>query len=320
MEGVTYVVYEEFLAYSDMEQKLSLLAEYPGTALCPAVQPDQPLGPELESMLRSAARMGIPVNAWLLLPEEQGYWFNEENFAQASDYVYEFLDWIEQRHIPLEWIMFDMEMSVDKIRAMREGGLFEVVIPTLKENVDPEQYERSTQAYAELVRKVQERGYRVTAAAYPMVLDDLRDDDFEIQDAFNTPIVGVAFDEIYFMVYRSTFVQLLGITPGPDLVYQYALEARQHFGEAGVIALGIVGTIGMVSEEGYTEPAQLAVDIAAARAGGSARVYIFSLDGMLATGALDAWMILAGTPPRVPEPDDATEQAREIVGLLDNLF
>ena len=32
------------------------------------------------------------------------------------------------------------------------------------------------------------------------------------------------------------------------------------------------------------------------------------------------WLDLAGTLPRVPEPDDLTQQVREIIGLMDSLF
>jgi hypothetical protein len=320
MDGVTYVVYEEFVPYRVMEQNLYRLAGRSDVGLCPAVRAEESQSGELESLLRAAARRGVPVNAWLLLPEEDGYWFNEENILKAREQVFSFLDWIEERGIPLKWIMFDMEMSIDKVRAMEGGGLVDTVIPLLKENVDPATYEASTQDYAEFVGELREQGYKVTAAAYPFVLDDLQDGDFEIQDAWNTPVFGVGFDEIYFMVYRTSFARLLGITPGPDLVYQYAVEARREFGGAGIMALGIVGDVGMVSEEGYTIPADLGEDVAAAYAGGSERVYIYSLDGMLTLDDPDAWLDLAGTPEQKPEPDDVTGQVQEIIGLMDSLF
>lgn len=320
MDGVTYVVYEEFVPYRLMELNLFRLVGRSDVGLCPAVRAEESQTEELESLLTAAARKGVPVNAWLLLPEEDGYWFNEENLKEAREQVLGFLDWIEDRGIPLDWIMFDMEMSIDKVRAMEGGGLVDTVIPLLKENVDPAAYQQSTRDYSEFVLELQERGYRVTAAAYPFVLDDLKDGDHEIQDAWNTPVVGVGFDEIYFMAYRTSFARLLGITPGPDLVYQYAGEARREFGTAGIMALGIVGNVGMVSEEGYEKPADLSVDVAAALAGGSERVYVYSLDGMLTLDNPGAWLDLAGTPPEKPEPDDVTEQAREIIGLMDNLF
>lgn len=320
MDKVTFVVYEEFIPYRVMEQNLYRLAGRSDVGLCPAVRAEESQTEELESLLKAAARKGVPVNAWLLLPEEDGYWFNEENLLEAREQVFGFLDWIEERGIPLRWIMFDMELSIDKVRAMEGGGLVDTMIPLLKENVDPAAFQQSTADYAQFVSELQERGYKVTAAAYPFVLDDLLDGDSEIQDAWNTPVIEVGFDEIYFMAYRTSFARLLGITPGPDLVYQYAGEARREFGTAGIMALGIVGDVGMVSEEGYANPADLSVDVAAAYAGGSERVYVYSLDGMLTLENPDDWLDLSATEPEQPEPDEVTEQAREIIGLMDNLF
>ena len=320
MDQVTYVVYEEFIPYRVMEQNLYRMAGRSDVGLCPAVRAEESQTGELESMLKAAAREGVPVNAWLLLSEEDGYWFNEENLPEAREQVFSFVDWIEDRDIPLEWIMFDMELSIDRVRAMEGGGLVDTAIPLLKENVDPAAYLQSMQDYAQFVGELQERGYKVTAAAYPFVIDDLQDGDFEIQDAWNTPVFGVGFDEIYFMVYRTTFARFLGVTPGADLVYQYAVEARREFGTAGIMALGIVGDVGMVSEDGYTQPADLSEDVAAAYAGGSERVYIYSLDGMLTLENPDDWLDLSATAPKQPEPDEVTGQARELIGLMDNLF
>lgn len=39
---------------------------------------------ERANVVRKLNRLGIPVTAWLLLPEEQGYWFNLGNYADAA--------------------------------------------------------------------------------------------------------------------------------------------------------------------------------------------------------------------------------------------
>ena len=191
MDQVTYVVYEEFIPYRVMEQNLYRMAGRSDVGLCPAVRAEESQTGELESMLKAAAREGVPVNAWLLLSEEDGYWFNEENLPEAREQVFSFLDWV---------------------------------------------------------------------------------------------------------------------------------EARREFGTAGIMALGIVGDVGMVSEDGYTQPADLSEDVAAAYAGGSERVYIYSLDGMLTLENPDDWLDVSATAPKQPEPDEVTGQARELIGLMDNLF
>ena len=320
MEGVTFILADEFDPYAEVESVLPTLADYPEVAICLAIRPAESSSDELASLLRAAAAEGVPVIAWMLLPEEDGYWFNETNSDEARTVVLAFLDWIEEELIPLRWILFDMEMGLEQTAVMESGDLLGTVLPMLQENVDPEAYETATAAYSELVLEVKGRGYVVTAAAYPFIIDDLLDDDHDIQDAFNTPIVGVPFDEVYYMAYRTTFTKLTGMEPGPHLIYQYAHEAYELFGEQAVIGLGTIGDIGMVSDIGFNEPSELAEDVAAARAGGNERIFIFSLDGMLDVGPLEDWLDLAATNASEPEPDTDSSFIRTIFTALDDLL
>ena len=63
--------------------------------------------PERVEVVRQLNKAGIPVTAWLLLPKEQGYWFNRDNSYEAigrygqlkpgrlkTNYVGRQLDWI----------------------------------------------------------------------------------------------------------------------------------------------------------------------------------------------------------------------------------
>ena len=321
MAPVTFIVASEFDSYEKVEnEQLPVIAAYPEVAICLAIRAEQSQSPELESLLRTAASLGIPIIAWMLLVEDDGYWFSEENLSLARTHVFEFVDWIEENDIPLEWLMFDMEMSLEKTRLLEQGDLVGVTIPMLRDNIDMEAYNQATEDYAQLVRDLQNRGYVVTAAAYPFILDDLLDGDREIQDAFNTPIEDVPFDEIYFMAYRTSFETLLGVQPGPYLVYEYGLEAKQSFGSRGIIGLGTIGRVGMISEQGFQKPSELAEDIAAVRVGGNERVFIFSLDGMASLGPLESWLDLHGTKPSIPEKDDVTGTVRETLAWLDNIF
>ncbi|MBN2497979.1 MAG: hypothetical protein JXR96_25520 [Deltaproteobacteria bacterium] len=320
MDDVRFIAADEFDAYAELESRLGELARCPACALCAAVRASQVGDPGLASLVRAAAAERVPFMAWLLLAEQDGYWFNEENLPAARALVEEFLGWVESEDLPLEWLLFDMELHLEQVRQIEGGDLLTEVIPQLQANVDPEAFAASRAAYAELVGQVQQRGYRVTAAAYPFVIDDAADGDSQIQDAWNTPVQGVPFDEIYFMVYRTSFERFTGMQPGPWLVHGYARDAEQAFGPAGCLALGTVGTAGMLSDAGYTEPAGLRADIAAVRAGGNDRVFVYSLDGMLESGDLAGWLALWDTPAERPEPDSESEQVREICALMDGLF
>ena len=320
MDQVDFLVADEYDPYPVVESQLPLFASHPRAGLCQAIHPADPDSPELEHLLRAADAQGIAVVAWLLLPTEQGYWFGEDNLAQARTRTIAFLDWVESKSIPLRWVMFDMEMTLQKTLSLQDGDLYGTVLPLLGANRDPAMYQKSKAGYRELVMQVQARGFRVAAAAYPFVLDDMADGDDDIQDAVDTPIVGVPFDEVWFMTYRTSFRPLVGATPGPEIVYQYAREGLQRFGNKASVSAGVIGGSGMEGEQGFATPAELAIDIGAGRAGGSPRTFVFSLDGMLQVGEPAGWMATASTGPSIPAPDDTTAAARARFAELDSLL
>jgi hypothetical protein len=54
---------------------------------------------------------GIPVVAWLLLPEEDGYWFNLHNGDKAEKRYADFRKWTSENH--LKWIGIGIDLEPD---------------------------------------------------------------------------------------------------------------------------------------------------------------------------------------------------------------
>ena len=131
MENVTMIVADEFDPYPEVELNLAMLADFPEVGLCLAVRPEQTGSAELDSLLREAARSGVPVIAWLLLSEEDGYWSNEENFQQSNEVAYAFVDWVEADL--LERLGPDL---------LYQGGL------TIETTIDPRQQAEAEEAVA----------------------------------------------------------------------------------------------------------------------------------------------------------------------------
>ena len=48
---------------------------------------------ERAEAVRRLNAASVPVVAWLLLPDEQGYWFNQQNGSQAAARYVEFRNW-----------------------------------------------------------------------------------------------------------------------------------------------------------------------------------------------------------------------------------
>ena len=78
------------------------------------------LSDERAEVVKRLNQAGVPVIAWLLLPEEDGYWFNVSNYENAAARYVSFKAWTE--HHDLEWagIGLDIELDINDMRQILE--------------------------------------------------------------------------------------------------------------------------------------------------------------------------------------------------------
>jgi len=313
-------VWSEFLSDADVTARLPLLADR-GADLYLAV-PEARIGDaSLAAVIRAADEAGVGVRAWLLLPEEDGYWANEHNAGAVRRAAERFADWRDAESLPVDWIVLDLEMSLERTRAVaavieERGSL--AGLDQLKQGRDPAAFAASLAAYTALVEDLDARGLRVMAVTYPTVLDDLDDGDDDIQDQLDVPVRGVPYHEVSFMVYQSLIYELTGSWHDADIVHSYSLSAVEQYGERGTVALGIVGSAGIDPPSmSYPGPDELRADRAAAVAAGVSRVSVYSLDGVVQSANPNAW-IDADVAPAIPAPTDADYLRKLIRSLLDS--
>lgn len=312
-------VWSEFLSDDEVRAQLPLVAAA-GADLYLAVPSTRIGDPALARLVRDAVAAGVGVRAWLLLPEADGYWPNEHNVAQVRAASLALADWRDAEALPLDWIVFDMEMSLERTRAVQEvvaaeGGI--AAVDLIQAGRDPDAFVIARAAYAALLDELHARGLRVMAVTYPMILDDPDDGDDDIQDGLDVPVLGLAWDEASFMVYQSLFYELSGSWHGADVVESYAHSAITLFGERAALALGIVGSAAITPVAmPYPDVATLRADQAAARAAGIGRVSIYSLDGIAQQANPAAWLD-ADVAPVTPGYLDADTLRALVRGLLD---
>ena len=313
--------YSEFLPFEELEAELDTIAEH-RIELSVAIQGTDIGDPALESMLRSARRRGVPVRAWLLLTDEEGYWPGEDNLPAFEALVDAFWTWNEDEALEVEWINVDLEPPLslsNELAAALEGGDLGPAVPLLLEQVDREEHLASRTAWAAAVDRWHDRGIKVACDALSYVLDDFADGDPDLQDMFESPVEGVPWDEVGFLVYQILYQDSDGNQLGPDLVRSYTETAVGQFGDRTAIALGTIGNTGKnTTIVGYAEPGALHADEAAALAAGAPHVLLFSVDGMKGEGGLPRW--LADRPAAAaPNPSEDVELQRELLELLDDL-
>ena len=313
----------ESIGYAELTGWLEVFAEK-DASLYIAVDKIQIMGRDenIANLIRAAGDHGVEIRTWILVPRDEGYYPNEENFDSFFEAVQEMIAWADEDGLPLEWITVDMEPSIQFLGEMT-GYIEEMKIieaaELLAAQLDRCAYEEALLDYASLVQYCHDRGYKVHVVTFPSVLDDLGDGDPAIQDALNIPVHPLPYgewDDVDFMVYRTEISGIPGLPFGPDLVGSYARDAVAAFGEKAALSLGIVGLDG--AYDNYNAPEDIMPDLNAAVAAGLDRLNIFSFTGVLALpGPPEAWFDLEVQAPLPPLPDPITMGMRLLFEIGD---
>lgn len=295
-------IWSEFLPWHWVEADLLRLSAA-GLQLNLALPAQAFPDPALAQLLRAAAAQNVPVGAWLLLPDRQGYWPNAENAQEFSQWVQVFLDWLEQQHLQVSELIVDLETPLALSRFMKGNLLRGLQLEWQRclSAHNHEQFLSATALFSDLVQQVHQVGLKIQAVTYPFVVHDAQVGNTAFQELLQIPVTPVPWDRISLMVYRSSFQDLWPWPLSSWLVGHYISTARQAFSQPVVAALGVIGSIGKLSESGFRDPDQIGRDLAAAKAAGAAGIELFSLDGMHQLGAPLDWLRLFQTPPAQTE-------------------
>jgi hypothetical protein len=230
--------------------------------------------PERTGIVKTLNAAGIPITAWLLLPKEQGYWFNLDNAPHAVRRYGEFRLWTAKNK--LKWAAIGIDIEPD-IRVMGEisQAPFKVASLLLPKLFDDQRIKKAEGKYTTLVTQMHLDGYFVESYQFPLISDERKAHSTLIRKVCG--IVDLAVDREVFMLY-SSFAPALGA----GMIESYALDTR-------AIALGSTG--GGVEIEGQGELrtmdwAALKRDLLLASRF-TDDLFIFSLEGCLRQNFLD---------------------------------
>ncbi|MDP8257522.1 MAG: hypothetical protein P9M14_17385 [Candidatus Alcyoniella australis] len=297
-----------------LRAQLPTLAQYELTLLLGMT--DEMLGDaDLLAFLRDAETAGVAVRAWILLPYSEGYWPSEANAELFAEVALDYAQWFIDNQLAIEWIVVDMETSVNVIgdltRMLQEGRYADALL-VLIEHLDPQRFAQASEVYNQLNDELRAMGMRSMVVTAPMFLDDLFDQDCTIQDAMDIPVSTVEWDEVSTMVYTTTYNSTLGMDFGPDLVYSYARTTIEHYPHNASIALGISGE--------YEDYQTLADEVAASKAAGIERIQIYNFRGAQNRDDYEQWHQALYAEPEQPPEEGAVMVLRELLKLADLLF
>lgn len=155
---------------------------------------------ERAQIVRTLNRAGIPVIAWILLPEKEGFYLNADNAPQAEARFTGFEAWT--REYGLQWarVGLDIEPNFAELGRLREHWWR--LAPALVEwSLDEGRIDRARIEYSALIRMIQSAGYRVQTYQMPFVVAERREHSTAIDRLLGT--VEVRGNDDYLMLYTS---------------------------------------------------------------------------------------------------------------------
>ncbi len=299
-------VWAEFLPYDEASAPFTirLLRRFQVT-LCLSVLDGAP-GNRLARLLQAYADAGLDVALWLLLPKAIGYWPSERNAEAFSAHLDAVFAWADRQRARVPWIAVDLELPLQQTLAYRDSRglkqLFAIGQIALA-NLNARRFAQAVEWYRAILGKIHDRGAKALCAAHDYIAEDFHLGAPIVQDFLETPVVDVEWDVVSTMIYNSMVVEQFPVTLDDAhwMQYEVGRELKEAFGARAGISLGLTGVGVLGDEPHYTDPAQLAPDIAAAKAAGIEDIAIFNLEGILRSPDPAAWFQVAvDTLPYVP--------------------
>lgn len=255
--------------------------------------------------VRLLNQQAVPIVAWLLLPPEEGFAFNLQNYPQAVSRYHAFRAWVLEHE--LHFVAVGLDIELPPIEVVR-GGLGELRelarrLWLASENV---LYAPARAAYLDLIAAIRHDGYEVHTYQVPFIADDRRAGTTLVQRALD--IVDIPSDVDVLMCSSSVPSERLGYDLGGALIASYGPAAD---------AIGVGGSGEADPEDEGLVPLPwpaLRRDLLLA-AQQTDTIYVFSLEDCVERGLLDQ---IAGL--NWAAPARAVPSKHALVGLLRGLL
>ena len=225
---------------------------------------------ERASVVRDLNNAGVPVFAWLLLPEEKGYWFNSSNGQEAIARYKEIKQWADNHKLQFSGIGLDLELDYNDAKLIKTNP-WKLVAKIPARLFDKSELEKGRKEYATLISLIKADNYPVESYYASFIKDEVSLHQTSIQQA--SKFLDIKTDKEIPMLYSS----FMGNADG--LIKIYGIDLNLQAVALGSTGGGVDTTLPTLSYE------QLVHDINVA-AKQSTEIHIFSLEGCVSKGYL----------------------------------
>jgi hypothetical protein len=244
---------------------------------------------------------GVPLTAWLLLPVDQGYWFNWRNAEQAAAVYRIFKEWTDAHGLQWQAVGLDIEPDIREMKLFGEQRWR--TVPTMVRRLfDGQEMVEARRVYRRLVEEIRRDGYRVESYQIHLLADERLARSHLLQRV--TGMLDLPVDREVMMLY-SSFFRTADEQVAPGYLWSYAPQAQ---------AIGIGSTGGgvetFVGDKRPLSWAELARDLRLAWHWND-HLYIFSLEGCVQQGFLPRLKnFVWDQPVMIPEEGAALVSAK----------
>lgn len=292
-------IWSETLDYAALgsPSTLALLRRYELDVLV-AVTPDLAAG--AADVLARLAGGGVRAAIWPMLDDAAGRWASAATLGGYVAFVDALTATLERARVDVAEVAFDLEPPFAAARAASHGAWLTPVRTALALR---REFDAAAVALTSHVARLGERA-TVSCAAVPLVLLDEGRRRPLFQALLGTPVDGVPFGSVSVMAYTTILEGwsggLLDRRAAVGVLAECARLAGGRYGARASLSLGTVGTGAFHDEPVYRAPAELAEDVAAARAFGVDDLTLFDLGGVLRRGPPEAWLSAFVEPVDLP--------------------
>jgi len=241
---------------------------------------------ERAQVIRDLNKAGVPVFAWLLLPEEKGYWFNSGNGEAAIQRYQEIKKWADEHQILFSGIGLDLELDYNDAKLIQSNP-WKLIAKIPGRLYDKTELEKGRKDYTELIKIIKADNYKVESYYASFIKDETELNQTSIQQA--SKFLDIKTDKEIPMLYSS----FMGNADG--LITIYGLDLKLEAVALGSTGGGVDTTLPTLSYD------QLVHDINMASKQVK-EVHIFSLEGCVRKGYLSRLVDYNYDSSLVPDP------------------
>jgi hypothetical protein len=156
--------------------------------------------PERAQLVRKLNQAGIPVIGWLMLPADQGLYFNVDNASEAAARFAAFDSWTREQNLHWDGVGLDIEPNFAEFAA-RKGHPLRLLTTLLSRTMDGQRVRHARQEYSALIRTIHSRGYPVQTYQLPLLPAEREAHSSLLERTLGT--VDVRGDQEALMLYTS---------------------------------------------------------------------------------------------------------------------